>query len=94
MKDITKVLENLVAECPIHLSCDDFHHSKEDRHDVGEPCPVLNRYSEALIKAEKLLENRIEVIPTPSIRERGTVHPKEIVGKVEHFGDKGGINGK
>lgn len=54
--ELLRVLKDLVAECPIHLSCDDFHHSSKDWHDVGEPCPPLNRYSKALRDAEKILE--------------------------------------
>lgn len=54
---LIKALEDLVAECPIHLSCDDFHHNSKDQHDAGEPCPPLNRYSKALRDAEKILES-------------------------------------
>lgn len=28
--------------------CDDLHHAKRDRHDIGEPCPVLARIDAAL----------------------------------------------
>ena len=30
--------------CPVILGCNDFHHSKADRHAPGDPCPPLERY--------------------------------------------------
>jgi hypothetical protein len=35
--------------------CSDFHHPKKDRHEIGAPCPVLERYKDACLKARAAL---------------------------------------
>ena len=29
-------------------TCDNLHHAKKDRHEIGEPCPILTRLAAAL----------------------------------------------
>ena len=55
-----KELLDLVAACPTHLQCCDFHHSKEDQHASDEDCEPLNRYYAALMHARRRIEGEGE----------------------------------
>ena len=35
-------------------SCDLFHHSKKDRHNYDEPCPLVERYRSKIKRAEEV----------------------------------------
>ncbi len=55
------LIDTLVAlyrACPSILGCNDFHHSKADRHAPDEPCPPLERYFAARRNAEEVIYAR------------------------------------
>jgi hypothetical protein len=56
IEDIHKtLLRDLVKSAPKQAGCIDFHHTPADRHDHGEPCPVVQRYFTALAAAQQAL---------------------------------------
>ena len=44
LKQALAVLELVSTE----FVCDGAHHTKKDRHEIGEPCPIVERYEEAI----------------------------------------------
>jgi hypothetical protein len=44
LKQTVKALELVSTE----FVCDGAHHAKKDRHELGEPCPIVERYEEAM----------------------------------------------
>jgi hypothetical protein len=49
MKDEARnLLKKLFYACPRTLFCNDMHHNKSDRHEIGEECKPLQRYIEAM----------------------------------------------
>jgi hypothetical protein len=44
LKQTVKALELVSTE----FVCNGAHHAKKDRHQLGEPCPIVERYEKAL----------------------------------------------
>ena len=44
LKQALEALELVSTE----FVCDGAHHAKKDRHELGEPCPIVERYEEAI----------------------------------------------
>jgi|Laugrespbdmm15sd_2_1035082.scaffolds.fasta_scaffold62419_2 hypothetical protein len=44
LKQTVKALELVSTE----FVCNGAHHAKKDRHQLGEPCPIVGRYEEAI----------------------------------------------
>ena len=52
---VRKTIEDLIKFAPTNLCCEDFHHSKKDRHEWDEACPCVLRYEKAVDAARTLL---------------------------------------
>ena len=55
MDEYKKALIELVKACPSSLECNHLHHARYDQHAYNEPCPVMERYLNALEEAQNLL---------------------------------------
>ena len=57
IKKLNMVIGDLVwALDMVNLACDNVHHRKQDRHKIGEPCPVV-------LRIKKLRDNVFEGEP-------------------------------
>jgi hypothetical protein len=48
MIEVLKQTVNALELVSTEFVCDGAHHAKKDRHELGEPCPIIERYEEAI----------------------------------------------
>jgi hypothetical protein len=51
LKQTVKALELVSTE----FVCNGAHHAKKDRHQLGEPCPIVERYEKAIQAGKKAI---------------------------------------
>ena len=52
----------------IEFVCNGAHHAKKDRHEWLDPCPIVDRYKEAITAIKAALEAKDEPVAQPEVR--------------------------
>lgn len=57
IKEAKAIIRDLMKVAPTGC-CHEFHHGKNDRHDLGDPCKPQKRYQKLLGRARQFVLNR------------------------------------
>ena len=79
--DMTKEALNLALEAlelvSIEFVCNGAHHAKKDRHEWLDPCPIVDRYKEAITAIKEALANEALEKMAENARELGLDYEPE-----------------